>query len=115
MFPSLPILTHLPERAIRRIQGSPTIGSRRPQVTFGKLFPPTGGGFPTSDMIIQWFTDTGTPVWFAVSDGGAGFIPWGFWQFALYPTGDGPGAGFRNLAFSYAEVPASQPGAAMAG
>lgn len=111
----LPTLQHIPPRSIVRIPGPPIIGSRRPQVTFGKLFPPTEGGFPTSDMIIQWFADTGAPVWFAVSDNGAGFIPWGFWQFALYPTGEGPGAGFLNLAFSYAEVAASAPGAAMAG
>jgi len=64
-------------------------------------------------MINDWWGSTGFPVWFAVSDGGAGYIPWGFWQVAFYPTGQGPG--FTNLAFSYNEVGVSAVSASVAG
>lgn len=105
----LPTLKHIPPQAIVRIPGPPVIGSRRARVSWGEpIVQPLGiGGCPSGDMIINYWTNSGgNPAWFAVSDGGAGFIPWGFWQVAMYPVGDLP-PGPETLSFGKLEVDAS--------
>ena len=71
---------------------------------------------PDGDMIATCFANNGgAPTWFAVSDGGLGFIPWGFWQVAVYPLGQVPPSAVGNLAFAFTEADPTDPSAAIAG
>jgi hypothetical protein len=107
-------LRHIPPLAIRHIPGPRTIGSRKPDVLFGILYAVGEGGVPTGQMVHDYIdANGGAPVWFAVSDGGAGFIPWGSWQVACYKTGDFLPP--ENLAFGRITCGTSDPSAAVAG
>lgn len=96
----LPRLVHIPPRAIRRIPGPPVIGTRRARAIWGLGSDTTYAGLPDGFTVDQFFADTGGPLWFAVSDMGAGFIPWGFWQIALYPDTSPPAPITPNLSFA---------------
>jgi hypothetical protein len=110
----LPTLRHIPPRALTRIPGPPSIGSRRSLVDLGVLGAIGLGGVPTASMISSYIAaNSGSPVWFAVSDGGQGYIPWGSWQVAFYATGAPLPP--SNLAFLPLNVPASGSSAAIGG
>lgn len=107
-------LRHIPPLAIRHIPGPRTIGSKKPDVLFGILYAIGEGGIPTGQMINDYVTTNGgAPVWFAVSDGGAGFIPWGSWQVAFYRDTDPLPP--ENLAFGRISCQATDVSAAVAG
>jgi hypothetical protein len=97
-------LAHIPPKSLLRIPGRRGLGSRRASVLFGPYLAPDNGGLPDGNNITDFFTSfPGAPTWFAVSDGGAGFIPWGFWQVAVYPQGHLPPGLVSSLAFRYFE------------
>jgi hypothetical protein len=115
-----PTLRHIPPRAITRIPGPPRLGSRRALVTFGVFYDVVTvgghGGMPTGDMVGNFVASTPSgvePVWFAVSDGGAGFIPWGSWQVAVYLTGT-PYPPSTNFAFRWTTASPGDGGASVA-
>jgi hypothetical protein len=71
---------------------------------------------PTGDMINNYFSNSGgAPTWVAVSDGGLGFIPWGFWQIAIYPTGHVPAGLTENLSFGVLQAGITDVSASVAG
>jgi hypothetical protein len=117
-----PTLRHIPPKAIVHIPGPPRIGTKRSIATWGVRHadapaPEQGGGFPTGDMIQSYVLNTPShtaPVWFAVSDGGAGFIPWGSWQVAIYLAGT-PLPPSENLAFGFTVAHPGDVGASVAG
>ena len=113
----IPLLHRFPPQAVTRIPGPrQAFGSRRARVTFG--LPNVSGqeGMPSGDMINTFFSNNaGAPTWFAVSDGGLGFIPWGFWQVACYPLGELPVSAINNLATTSIEINPLAPSAAVAG
>lgn len=116
----LPTLRHIPPRAITHIPGPPNIGSRRAAATLGVLHSdvaPYFGGVPNGQMCVDYTaaTPSGTaPVWFAISDGGAGYIPWGSWQVAIYPVGV-PLPPSGNLAFNFQTCQNTDVAAVIAG
>lgn len=115
----MPTLRHIPPRAITHIPGPPRIGSKRPRATLGILNPAqaVGAGIPDGGMMTSYISSTpsgNAPVWFAVSDGGAGYIPWGSWQVAFYALGD-PLPPSTNLAFVYQTVQPGDVAALLAG
>lgn len=109
----LPTLQHIPPKSIVHLPGSGPLSSRRSRVTFGVYTPPNNGGVPTETLISNFSLGSGgAPTWFAVSDNGAGYIPWGFWQVALYaPASPLPPA---NLALQPSTVGAGEPSFAIA-
>lgn len=114
----IPTLRHIPARAVTRIPGPPRIGSRKAVATLGAYHFDVGAqaGFPTGDMIRNYATASPSgqaPTWFAVSDGGAGYIPWGSWQVAVYVTGsDYPPS--TNFAFRWTTADPGEAAAAIA-
>lgn len=116
----LPTLKHIPSRSIVHIPGPPAIGSKHSTATLGIFYNSVGGGgnggVPDGNLLSQYVlsTSTGTaPVWFAVSDGGAGYIPWGSWQVAVYLTGT-PYPPTTNFAFRWTTAGIADTGAQIA-
>ena len=69
---------------------------------------------PSGQLILDNWNDNGTATWFAISDYGAGYIPWGFWQIALYPVGMSSHTP-PSLSYFETEVDVSVPSLGVAG
>jgi hypothetical protein len=97
-----------------RIPGSSILSSTRATAVWGADPPGTDPGIPSGDDLIDYWNFWGVPAYFAVSDRGAGYLPWGFWQVVLYPSGQAPAYPFPNPAYQYLEVSAGEPPEAVA-
>lgn len=90
------------------------MGSKLPRVIFGPITASQYSGMPDAATVLAYYNSTaGQPTWFAVSDGGAGYIPWGFWQVAVYPQGDVPFGLTESLAFGLVEALPGAPSSAV--
>jgi hypothetical protein len=113
----LPTLRHIPPRAITHLPGPRNaMGSKLPRVAFGPIFASLTSGMPDAATVLAFYNATaGQPTWFAISDFGAGYVPWGFWEVAVYPQGDTPAGLTENLAFGIVETVPGAPSSAVAG
>jgi hypothetical protein len=79
----------IPERALVRIPGPPPVGSAKPEVNWCASTDPVAfpeRGFADPGYYAAWQAGHGgAPVFWAISDGGMGWLPWGFWMVAIYP------------------------------